>query len=105
VNSNSKKRRYIIMKFHIFSMFMLGVVVFLFVSPKPSFAACPVNMVQVGPICVDKYEASVWSMPPTSAGNPQGTRFGRTGDNYPCSDNGNNCSKVGTKIFAVSSLV
>jgi formylglycine-generating enzyme required for sulfatase activity len=66
------------------------------------------NMVKVGPICVDVYEASVWSMPPSN-GTPQGTQFGATGDvtaindNYPCSDNGNDCSASATNpIFAAS---
>jgi hypothetical protein len=46
-------------------------------------------MVQVGPLCVDKYEASVWD---TADGS--GTQFGDTanGDNYLCSDNGNDCT-------------
>src|SRR5215831_18141061 len=29
-------------------------------------APCPPDSVQVGPVCVDKYEASVWQIPPTS---------------------------------------
>jgi len=62
---------------------------------------CPVNMVRVGPLCVDKYEATVWSEPPTSDGRPRGTRFGRTGDDYPCSFNGSDCSGV-NPIYAVS---
>jgi sulfatase-modifying factor enzyme 1/collagen triple helix repeat protein len=60
------------------------------------------NMVKVGPICVDKYEASVWSQPPDANGNPQGTQFGVTTNDYPCSANGNNCSSGSTMIFAVS---
>jgi formylglycine-generating enzyme required for sulfatase activity len=57
------------------------------------------NMVKVGPICVDKYEASVWS---SSTG---GTQFGVGTRNYPCSDNGNDCSdssKPTKMIFARS---
>jgi formylglycine-generating enzyme required for sulfatase activity len=62
--------------------------------------SCPVNMVRVGPLCVDKYEASVWSEPPASDGRPRGRQFGRTGDDYPCSFNGSDCS--GAKpIYAV----
>ena len=53
---------------------------------------CPVNMVRVGPLCVDKYEASVWSEPPASDGKPRVTRFGLTSDDYPCSFNGSDCS-------------
>ncbi|MGH8583617.1 MAG: SUMF1/EgtB/PvdO family nonheme iron enzyme [Gammaproteobacteria bacterium] len=53
------------------------------------------EMVKVGAACVDVFEASVWSTP---AG---GTQFGATSDNYPCADNGNDCT--GTKaIFARS---
>lgn len=53
---------------------------------------CPVNTVRVGPLCMDKYEASIWSEPPASDGRPQGKQFGRTGDDYPCSFNGSDCS-------------
>lgn len=92
-------------RLNVFSMFVLGIVMFLFLPVRPSFAACPVNMAQVGPICVDKYEASVWSQKPDANGNPKGTQFGiKPGkDNYPCSDNGNDCTKnKAGKIFAVS---
>ncbi len=66
---------------------------------------CPVNMVPVGNICVDMYKASVWSQPPDADGNPQGTQFGAGSDNYPCSDNGNDCSDPGQPskmIYAAS---
>ncbi|MGH8558173.1 MAG: SUMF1/EgtB/PvdO family nonheme iron enzyme, partial [Methylococcales bacterium] len=43
-------------------------------------------MVKVGSLCVDAYEASVWNTP---AG---GTRFGAAADDYPCADNGNDCT-------------
>jgi formylglycine-generating enzyme required for sulfatase activity len=67
-------------------------------------AKCPPNMVQVGSICVDKYESSVWSNPPDKNGNPQGSQYGLSGDDYPCSDNGNDCFKnMPGRIFAVSS--
>lgn len=42
-------------------------------------------MVAVGPWCVDKYEASVWS---TATG---GTQYGATTDDYVCNDNGQDC--------------
>src|SRR6266542_288694 len=66
----------------------------------PAFAAknlCPGNdktdiMVQVGPICVDVYEASVWSA------KSGGTQYGATSDDYPCNANGQDC----TNIFARS---
>jgi formylglycine-generating enzyme required for sulfatase activity len=48
--------------------------------------SCDPDMVKVGPICMDKYEASVWSSP------TGGTQFGTILDNYPCSHNGNDCS-------------
>jgi hypothetical protein len=44
-------------------------------------------MVKSGSLCVDKYEASVWSSP--LAG---GTQYGAGSDNYPCGKNGNDCS-------------
>ncbi|MGH8475981.1 MAG: SUMF1/EgtB/PvdO family nonheme iron enzyme [Methylococcales bacterium] len=44
------------------------------------------EMVKVGPLCVDVYEASVWS---TSTG---GSQFGAAADNYPCADSGNDCA-------------
>jgi hypothetical protein len=59
-------------------------------------------MVRAGPICVDKYEATVWSKPPAPGnGKPRGTQFGAVGDNYPCSDNGNDCSGANA-IYAAS---
>ncbi len=62
---------------------------------------CPAYMVPVGPICVDKYEATIWSLPPTADGRPRGTQFGRTDGDYPCSFNGSDCS--GTHpIYAAS---
>ncbi|MCI0528870.1 MAG: formylglycine-generating enzyme family protein [Nitrospira sp.] len=91
-------------RFYFFCIAMSGILVFVFSSVGMVFAAdkCPVNMVPVGPICVDIYEVSVWSKPPKENGTPQGSQFGATTDNYPCSDNGNDCSKAGTKIYAVS---
>jgi formylglycine-generating enzyme required for sulfatase activity len=59
--------------------------------------SCAPDAVQVGPICVDKYEASVWSSP------TGGTQFGTTSANYPCSLNGNDCSAgAAHPIFARS---
>ena len=43
-------------------------------------------MVAVGPWCVDKYEASVWS---TATG---GTQYGSASDDYLCNDNGQDCA-------------
>jgi formylglycine-generating enzyme required for sulfatase activity len=51
-------------------------------------------MVKVGSVCIDKYEASVWSSP------TGGTQFGATSDNYPCSDNGQNCTNIYARSVA-----
>ena len=55
---------------------------------------CPADMVEVGPVCVDTYEASVWE-------NADGTgaQYGAAADNYPCADTGNDCKDM---IYAVS---
>jgi hypothetical protein len=53
-------------------------------------------LVPVATWCVDKYEASAWS---TRTG---GTQYGASSDNYPCNDNGQNCSTAGTMIYARS---
>lgn len=52
-------------------------------------------MVPVGPLCVDKYEASVWSL-----ATGTGTQYGATSDNYPAGfpDTGN----WSTPLYAVS---
>ena len=68
-----------------------------------SHAGCPADMARVGTICVDKYESSVWSEKPDGRSRPHGTQFGVSGDDYPCSDNGNDCSlNAAHPIFAVS---
>ena len=54
---------------------------------------CPEEMAQVGPICVDKYEASVF---PNADGS--GAQLGVSGDDYGCGDDGQDCEN----IFAVS---
>lgn len=46
------------------------------------------QMVKVGSFCIDKYEVSVWSSP------RGGTQYGVSSDNYPCSDNGQNCGGI-----------
>ena len=61
---------------------------------------CTDDMVRVGPVCIDKYEASVWD---TAAGT--GTQYGALSDDYPCSDTGNDCSDpllLAKKIYVVS---
>ena len=62
---------------------------------------CPPYMVRVGPICFDKYEASVWSKPPRSDGRPRGVQYGVDGIDYPCSFDGNDCSGP-NPIYAAS---
>src|SRR5688572_24165360 len=85
-------------------VFRISIVALVCACVEPVLAVCPVNMVRVGPVCIDQYEASVWSKRPDNAGNPRGVQFGATIDDYDarCSDNGNACSERGTKIFAVS---
>ncbi|MET1084651.1 MAG: SUMF1/EgtB/PvdO family nonheme iron enzyme [Burkholderiales bacterium] len=60
---------------------------------------CPVNMVPVGPLCMDTYEASVWSKPPAKNGKPRGRQYGREPGDYPCSIDGNDCAGA---LFAAS---
>ncbi len=54
-------------------------------------------MVQVGDYCVDKYEATVWS-----SVLADGTQYGASADDYPCSDDGSTCLPAGTPIYALS---
>jgi formylglycine-generating enzyme required for sulfatase activity len=51
-----------------------------------ALAACAPNTLKVGPLCVDMYEASVWSNR-----DGTGTQYGTTSDDYPATfpDNGN----------------
>jgi hypothetical protein len=51
-------------------------------------------MVKVGPFCIDKYEASVWSS------RTGGTQYGVSSDNYPCNDNGQNCTNIYARSVA-----
>jgi hypothetical protein len=87
--------------------------------PKDPPTKCAPDAVLAGPVCVDKYEASVWRIPDplgdnkglvkkvrkgkavqadlTAAG---ATQLGTASDNYaPCTGNGQNCAN---DIFAVS---
>ena len=50
-------------------------------------------MVKVGGLCIDRYEASVWSKP------DGGVQYGVDTDDYPCADNGQDCKG---NIFARS---
>jgi|SRR5215813_3219433 len=73
---------------------------------------CPPDSVEVGPTCVDKYEASVWSIPATSVELIDKVRQGAatlddlaaggaslTGFSTPCGGDGNDCTDT---FFAVS---
>jgi formylglycine-generating enzyme required for sulfatase activity len=98
---------------YIVSIRVLGIALFLCLSAQLDFSdsafgakkfgakkddkGCPVNMVRVGPLCMDKYETTVWSEPPNSNGTPRGKQFGLHGEEY-CAVNGDDC----TGIFAVS---
>jgi hypothetical protein len=62
-------------------------------GPAGSAPACQGNgsgdaMVSAGSVCIDKYEVSVWSSP------TGGTQYGATADDYPCNDNGQNCTNI-----------
>ena len=75
----------------------LGVLALSLASVSAAFAICADDAVLVGgTICVDKYEASVWSLPP--GGADKGTEYGVAGDDYPCADSGQDCGN----IFAAS---
>ena len=100
-------------RFYLVSILILSIALFLSLSVKLDFSrfafgargdkGCPVNMVRVGPLCVDTYEATVWSEPSRGNGNPRGIQFGVTEDDYTCSDNGNDCSaSAANPIFAAS---
>ncbi|REJ75167.1 MAG: hypothetical protein DWQ36_06365 [Acidobacteria bacterium] len=43
------------------------------------------EMIPVGGVCIDKYEASVWSQP------DGGIQYGVATDDYPCADDGQDC--------------
>ncbi len=49
------------------------------------------ELVRAGSLCIDKYEASVWNAPIASSAT---TQYGISVDDYPCSDNGNDCSST-----------
>lgn len=51
-------------------------------------AGCAADAVPVGDLCVDKYEASVWSNPP---GGPPAMQYGIGNTGYPCALTGDDC--------------
>ena len=98
--------------------FFIAVASFALIVPLSTYAVeCPPDSVAVGPICIDKYEASVWNIAPTQEKlirrvqrgranaadltNGGATQHGITTDDYDsanCSDTGNGC----TRVYAVS---
>ncbi len=60
----------------------------------PGRRPCPSDMVSVGGFCIDKYEASVWDSP---AGP---TQYGASSDNYPCTNNGQDCTNIYARSVA-----
>ena len=69
---------------------------FVFAGAREAPAICADDAVAVGSLCVDKYEATVWSLPP--GGGERGTVYGVDADDYPCADDGHDCDA----IFAAS---
>src|SRR5262245_53925868 len=89
------------------SMIIFGSVMVLGLLAAPALAAkCPADSVKVGPVCVDKYEASVWQIfnadlrkqaqkgeltladlarLPSSVAHQEGI----SRDDYECTDDGN----------------
>ncbi len=58
-----------------------------------AFGLCADDAVLVGgTLCVDKFEASVWSNPP--GGNEPRTQYGVAGEDYPCNRNGQDCDHI-----------
>ena len=60
-------------------------------GPAGSAPACQGNgagdtMVSAGSVCIDRYEVSVWSSP------TGGTQYGVGTDDYPCDDDGQDCT-------------
>ncbi len=89
----------------------------LCVAPTARGVTCPLDSVPVGPVCVDKYEASVWHITPANPAMIEKVRqgcadlqeltaaagikqHGVTDDDYGsgCPDTGNGC----TEFYAVS---
>lgn len=96
-------KRFIVMFVGVFTGLLLASVV---------LASCPPDSVQVGPVCVDKYEASVWETTDaslvaliqsglaTQADLISGgaVQRGVSSNDYPCNIDGNDCAT----IYAVS---
>src|SRR6185436_20050053 len=98
---------------------MVVLVVALMTSAAGAASTCAPDAVAAGPVCLDRYEASVWRVPdPTTTNAPLVTKIhlgiaalvdltaggatplGTDVDDYaPCTDDGQNC---GNDIYAVS---
>ncbi|TMB58699.1 MAG: hypothetical protein E6J56_02125, partial [Deltaproteobacteria bacterium] len=48
---------------HAPARWLMGLVTVALVAPPAHARRCPPDAVLVGPACVDRYEASVWSIP------------------------------------------
>lgn len=64
----------------------------MLLATPAAFAVCADDAVAVGRLCVDKYEASVWSKPP--GGADPGIQYGLQEDDYPCRDDGQDCAAI-----------
>jgi formylglycine-generating enzyme required for sulfatase activity len=68
-------------------------------GPAGTAPACQGNgsgdeMVAAGDVCIDRYEVSVWSTP------TGGTQYGTASDNYPCDDDGQDCTNIYARSVA-----
>jgi hypothetical protein len=68
-------------------------------GPAGTAPACAGNnatdrMVAAGAVCIDRYEASVWSQP------NGGTQYGVSADDYPCGDDGQDCDNIYARSVA-----
>jgi hypothetical protein len=65
------------------------------VPENPCLRPDPMDeMIEVGGMCIDKYETSVWSQP------DGGIQYGVSSDDYPCSDNGQDCTEIYARSVA-----
>ena len=63
-----------------------------FLTGASASALCADDAVAVGRLCVDKYQASVWSKPP--GGADRGIQYGLADHDFPCADNGQDCDGI-----------
>jgi len=60
-------------------LMVVGALIFSLFLVSPTLASCPKDSVEVGPICVDKYEVSAWE----TTDKKQSTRTRRARSNQP----------------------